>query len=259
MTDSDVADLPAPAIGWHTGLSDEDQRRIRELIAAARKADGVAPVGDQVLRELSHDRTKHLVALDGDRTVVGYLDLAPATAEGPAMAELVVHPQWRRRGIGSAMARMALAEGGRRHPRSGRTATSSRRAQRRPPSVCTAVLPRAVQMRRPRLRPTCPRRTIPAGVRVEHLPRSRRRRRTAAGQQRRVRLAPRAERVDGRRHRRAPRRAVVRRRRVVHGVRRPDRQAAGIPLDQGAQRAVSARCTWSASTRPRRAVASGRP
>jgi mycothiol synthase len=116
VTDSDVADLPAPAIGWHTGLSDEDQRRIRELIAAARKADGVAPVGDQVLRELSYDRTRHLVALDGDRenkTVVGYLDLAPATAEGPAMAELVVHPQWRRRGIGSAMARMALAEGGR--------------------------------------------------------------------------------------------------------------------------------------------------
>ena len=44
--------------------------------------------------------------------VVGYLDLAPATDEGPAMAELVVHPQWRRRGIGSAMARTALAEGG---------------------------------------------------------------------------------------------------------------------------------------------------
>ena len=88
-----------------------DQRRIRELIAAARKADGVAPVGDQVLRELSHDRTRHLLALDGD-SVVGYLDLAPATDEGPAMAELVVHPQWRRRGIGSAMARTALAEGG---------------------------------------------------------------------------------------------------------------------------------------------------
>ena len=69
MTDSDVADLPAPAIGWHTGLSDEDQRRIRELIAAARKADGVAPVGDQVLRDLSHDRTRHLLALDGDAVI----------------------------------------------------------------------------------------------------------------------------------------------------------------------------------------------
>ena len=99
------------SIAWRTALADEDQRRIRELIAAAREADGVAPVGDQVLRELSHDRTRHLLALDGD-AVVGYLDLAPATDEGPAMAEVVVHPQWRRRGIGSAMARTALAEGG---------------------------------------------------------------------------------------------------------------------------------------------------
>ena len=32
------------------------------LIAAAKQADGVAPVGDQVLRELPHDRTRHLLA-----------------------------------------------------------------------------------------------------------------------------------------------------------------------------------------------------
>jgi mycothiol synthase len=96
---------------WRTGLGDEDQRAIRELIAAAKEADGVAPVGDQVLRALAHDRTRHLLAHDGD-AIVGYLDLAPATDQDPAMAELVVHPQSRRRGIGSAMARAALAEGG---------------------------------------------------------------------------------------------------------------------------------------------------
>ena len=96
---------------WRTGLGDEDQRAIRELIAAAKEADGVAPVGDQVLRALPHDRTRHLLALDGD-TIVGYLDLAPATDDDPAMAELVVHPQSRRHGIGSAIARAALAEGG---------------------------------------------------------------------------------------------------------------------------------------------------
>jgi mycothiol synthase len=100
-----------PSIGWRTGLAEEDRRAIRTLIAAAKKDDGIAPVGDQVLRELSHDRTRHLVALDGDDTV-GYLNLAPATGEDPAVAELVVHPRWRRRGIGSAMARAALAEGG---------------------------------------------------------------------------------------------------------------------------------------------------
>jgi mycothiol synthase len=99
------------SIGWRAGLADVDRRRIVELIAAAKDADGVAPVGDQVLRELSHDRTRHLLALD-DETVVGYLDLAPATDEGSAMAEIVTHPQWRRRGIGSALVRAALSEGG---------------------------------------------------------------------------------------------------------------------------------------------------
>ena len=103
--------MTEPQIGWRTDLVEEDQRAIRTLIAAAKKDDGIAPVGDQVLRELPHDRTRHLVALDGGDTV-GYLNLAPATGKDPAMVELVVHPRWRRRGIGSAMARAALAEGG---------------------------------------------------------------------------------------------------------------------------------------------------
>lgn len=96
---------------WRTGLTGADQAQVREVIAAATAHDGVAPVGDQVLRELAHDRTRHLLATVDDR-VVGYLNLAPAGADDPAMAELVVHPQARRRGIGSAMARTALAEGG---------------------------------------------------------------------------------------------------------------------------------------------------
>jgi len=94
-------------IAWRAVLSDDEQRSIRELVAAAKQADGVAPVGDQVLRELPHDRTRHLLAFDGDE-VAGYLNL---TAD-PAMAELVVHPDARRRGIGSAMARTGLADGG---------------------------------------------------------------------------------------------------------------------------------------------------
>lgn len=103
--------MTEPTVAWRTGLTDTEQREIRALIAESKKADGVAPVGDQVVRELAHERTRHLVALDGD-TIVGYLDLAPATDDDPAMVELVVHPQRRRRGIGSAMAREALAAGG---------------------------------------------------------------------------------------------------------------------------------------------------
>lgn len=100
-------------VTWRTTLSDDDQRRIRELIAAAAAHDGVAPVGDQVLRELAGGRTRHLLAVGADSDddeIVGYLNLA--SADVPAMAELVVHPRARRRGIGSAMARTGLAEGG---------------------------------------------------------------------------------------------------------------------------------------------------
>jgi mycothiol synthase len=95
------------SIEWRAGLSDDEQRRIRELIASAEQEDGVAPVGDQVLRELAHDRTRHLLAVEGD-DIVGYLNL---TAD-QAMAELVVLPAARRRGIGAAMARAGLSEGG---------------------------------------------------------------------------------------------------------------------------------------------------
>ncbi|HEY6575939.1 MAG TPA: mycothiol synthase, partial [Mycobacterium sp.] len=39
-------------MGRVTALSNVDQHRIRDLIEAATARDGVAPVGDQVLREL---------------------------------------------------------------------------------------------------------------------------------------------------------------------------------------------------------------
>ncbi|PRC54327.1 mycothiol synthase, partial [Mycobacterium sp. ITM-2017-0098] len=61
-------------------------------------------------RALSHDRTRHLLAV-ADGVTQGYLNLAPA-GEEPAMAELVVRPDARRRGIGSTLIRTALPEGG---------------------------------------------------------------------------------------------------------------------------------------------------
>jgi len=90
---------------WHTALSAADQTAIRELVAAATAADGVAPVGDQVLRELPLDRTRHLLAHDSG-VLVGYLNLAPD------MAEAVVAAPARRRGIGSDLIRTGLAAGG---------------------------------------------------------------------------------------------------------------------------------------------------
>ncbi|WP_046319182.1 mycothiol synthase [Mycobacterium sp. UM_Kg1] len=94
---------------WHGALTADQQRQVRELIAAAGEHDGVAPVGEQVLRELAAARTEHLIVADG-AVAVGYLNLAAGDAI--PMAELVVAPPARRRGLGTAMARAALARTG---------------------------------------------------------------------------------------------------------------------------------------------------
>lgn len=98
---------------WYSRLTPAQQQQVRELIDAATRADGVAPVGDQVLRELPHDRTGHLLATDGS-DVVGYLNLAPGRDGAEAMGELVVHPEARRRGVGSALLDVATTRAERR-------------------------------------------------------------------------------------------------------------------------------------------------
>ncbi len=117
MTGADVADPPGPLIDWREELTARDRGQIHGLIAAATTADGVAPVGDQVLRELEGDCTGHLLAIQGGPGtdgggIVGYLNLAPASESVAAMAEVTVHPEHRRRGIGSTLIRTGLAAGG---------------------------------------------------------------------------------------------------------------------------------------------------
>jgi mycothiol synthase len=94
---------------WRTALGADEQRQIRELVTAATEFDLVAPVGEQVLRELANRRTDHLLATDEEK-IVGYLNLAAGNDNGPGMAELVVHPRARRRGIGTAMIMAALSK-----------------------------------------------------------------------------------------------------------------------------------------------------
>jgi mycothiol synthase len=92
---------------WAPVLSPDGQDAVRDVLAAAAEADGVAPVGEQVLRELSGQSSEHLLATDPDERLVGYLNLTPA-----GTAELAVHPDARRRGIGAALIRAAIARGG---------------------------------------------------------------------------------------------------------------------------------------------------
>jgi mycothiol synthase len=154
-------------IAWRTGLSDDDQNGIRELVAAAEALDGVAPVGDQVLRELTHDRTRHLLAVDGGDiagigAIVGYLNLARSDGDVPAMAELVVHPSARRRGVGAEMARQGLTEGGDGARIWAHGNIEAARATAA--SLDLAVVRELLQMRRPLN--GLPEVTIPDGVRI---------------------------------------------------------------------------------------------
>ena len=101
------------AARWRTALSAPEQDAIRGLVGTARSADGVAPVGEQVSRELGRQRTEHLLITDplDAQTVTGYLNLMPGFG-GDATAELVVHPDARRRGIGTELVRAATERSG---------------------------------------------------------------------------------------------------------------------------------------------------
>ncbi|HLR99622.1 mycothiol synthase [Mycolicibacillus parakoreensis] len=93
---------------WLTDLSAEHRDQVRDLVATATAADGVAPVGDAVLRALNGEHTEHLL-VEGDRGLAAYLNLTPPSAASPAVAELVVAVPSRRRGLGSALIEAALA------------------------------------------------------------------------------------------------------------------------------------------------------
>ena len=89
---------------WRSALTADEQQQVRELVLAATEFDGVAPVGDQVLRELGQQRTEHLLVTGSHpATIVGYLNLSSPSDEPRdeevAMAEMVVHPQARRSGF----------------------------------------------------------------------------------------------------------------------------------------------------------------
>lgn len=83
------------------------QAAVRALAAAAAEADGVAPLSEQPLLRLGTDSPflTHVVAQDKHGSVTGYLQVD--REGGAASAELVVHPDHRRRGTGRLLLRTA--------------------------------------------------------------------------------------------------------------------------------------------------------
>ncbi|MCK9894763.1 mycothiol synthase [Frankia sp. AgB32] len=106
------------SLTWRPTLSGADVDDIENLLAAAEHADGTGPVSEDVrltLRPgLRLGTGRHLLAVGtadapaaGPRGLVGYAHLGGVPGEG--QAELVVHPDHRRRGVGTALA-TALTE-----------------------------------------------------------------------------------------------------------------------------------------------------
>jgi mycothiol synthase len=80
---------------------------VLELAGLAAGTDGVAPLSEHVLLHLRYDRDESgagrdfVVTTDGE--IAGYAYLDPPEPE--VSGELVVHPAWRRRGIGQGLIR----------------------------------------------------------------------------------------------------------------------------------------------------------
>ncbi|GAB3857004.1 mycothiol synthase [Micromonospora andamanensis] len=87
---------------------------ITEVLALARTAgdaDGADPMDEHVLLRLrdEHAAASHLVARAADGTLTGYAHLDTTDPESGVGVELMVHPAYRRRGTGRALARGVLA------------------------------------------------------------------------------------------------------------------------------------------------------
>jgi mycothiol synthase len=94
-------------LSWRAGLDEAQAAEVRALAAAATEADGTPPLGEHVLMHLGDAEAAHLLAVEGGALRgVAQLD----TAE--QVAELVVHPEHRRLGIGRRIVEELLARTG---------------------------------------------------------------------------------------------------------------------------------------------------
>ena len=98
-------------------LSPELAVQVQQLAAAATRADGVAPLSEDVLLQVGHGSgagARDLVLTSGGGVLAGYAHLdAPDEAQGgDASGDLVVHPDHRRRGYGTALSSALLAGAG---------------------------------------------------------------------------------------------------------------------------------------------------
>jgi mycothiol synthase len=95
-------------------LSGAEAGQVLGLADAAATADGVGPLSEQVRLHLKYGgdhATRDLLLRRGD-ALAGYSHLGGPDPAGHLSGELVIHPAQRRRGLGLALARAAVASAG---------------------------------------------------------------------------------------------------------------------------------------------------
>lgn len=81
-----------------SSLTPAERAAVTDLSAAAKDADGVAPLNEEAHLQLGRSGALHWLATEAD-TIVGYAQWQPANATG----QLVVHPEHRRAGHGTSL------------------------------------------------------------------------------------------------------------------------------------------------------------
>lgn len=118
-----MGNVSAVQLTWRNGLDEDETAEVVGLLGEAERADGVAPAGEQVLlrlkahRDLAEQiepvqadvRSEHFVVRGPDGGLVGYAHLdTEHEPSGLLVAELAVHPQHRRAGVGAQLVSAVL-------------------------------------------------------------------------------------------------------------------------------------------------------
>ena len=104
----------APDIAVTAKVSDDERHLVQAIADAATEADGASPIDDQVRLDLKYSDSqdvRHLIARSADGTILGYAHVDQGLAEA-TNAHLVVHPDYRHHGVGTALVQALIAESG---------------------------------------------------------------------------------------------------------------------------------------------------